>query len=73
MKKSEKWYPLKLFVCDHCWLVQTEDFVGVNEMFSEDYAMSTGFHVNFGKFGNSNCICCMHSEYSVNFTELCEF
>ena len=38
MRASEKWYPLKVLVCDCCWLVQTEDFVGENEMFSDDYA-----------------------------------
>lgn len=34
----EKWYPLKVLVCDQCWLVQTQDFVQADEMFSEDYA-----------------------------------
>lgn len=38
IKKPEKWYPLRVLVCDQCWLVQTEDFVKVDEMFSEDYA-----------------------------------
>ena len=39
----EKWYPLKVLVCDNCWLVQTEDFVGFNEMFSEDYAYFSSY------------------------------
>ena len=43
MKTSEKWYPLKVFVCNYCWLVQTEDFVGVNEMFSEEYAYYSSY------------------------------
>ena len=43
MKEPEKWYPLKVMVCDHCWLVQTEDFVGVGEMFSEEYAYFSSF------------------------------
>jgi hypothetical protein len=41
--EAEKWYPLKVLVCDNCWLVQTEDFVGVNEMFSQDYAYFSSF------------------------------
>jgi SAM-dependent methyltransferase len=41
--EPEKWYPLKVMVCDKCWLVQTEDFVGVGEMFSEDYAYFSSF------------------------------
>jgi len=43
MKEPEKWYPLKVKVCDSCWLVQTEDFVGAGEMFSEDYAYFSSF------------------------------
>jgi len=43
INESEKWYPLKVLVCDKCWLVQTEDFVGVSEMFSEDYAYFSSF------------------------------
>jgi len=43
MRSVEKWYPLKVLVCENCWLVQTEDFVGVNEMFSEDYAYFSSF------------------------------
>jgi SAM-dependent methyltransferase len=34
----EKWYPLRVMVCETCWLVQTEDYVGAGELFSEDYA-----------------------------------
>jgi hypothetical protein len=34
----EKTFPLKLYVCDRCWLVQTEDYSRANELFSKDYA-----------------------------------
>jgi len=43
INEPEKWYPLKVLVCDECWLVQTEDFVGKSEMFSEDYAYFSSF------------------------------
>jgi hypothetical protein len=36
--QAERAYPLRLFVCDRCWLVQTEDFVDAGELFSHDYA-----------------------------------
>jgi hypothetical protein len=36
--KEEKKFPLKLFVCSQCWLVQTEDFVRPQELFSSNYA-----------------------------------
>jgi hypothetical protein len=34
----EKYYPLKIKVCDQCWLVQTEDFARADELFGPDYA-----------------------------------
>ncbi len=36
--KPEKYYPLKVKVCDHCWLVQTEDYADAGELFTADYA-----------------------------------
>jgi hypothetical protein len=49
MIEPEKWYPLKVMVCDHCWLVQTEDFVGTEEMFSEEYAYFSSFSTSWLK------------------------
>jgi 2-polyprenyl-3-methyl-5-hydroxy-6-metoxy-1,4-benzoquinol methylase len=34
----ETYFPLRLFVCDECWLVQTEDFADVENIFTKDYA-----------------------------------
>ena len=34
----EKYYPLKVKVCDKCWLVQTEDYAQADELFSPDYS-----------------------------------
>jgi predicted TPR repeat methyltransferase len=38
IKVSEKWFPLKVLVCQECWLVQTEDYAGAEELFDQDYA-----------------------------------
>lgn len=38
LKSYEITYPLRLFVCNNCWLVQTEDFVKETTFFNEDYA-----------------------------------
>ncbi len=38
LRKPEVYYPLKLKVCVHCWLVQTEDYAGADELFTADYA-----------------------------------
>lgn len=34
----EKYFPLKIKVCDQCWLVQTEDYTQADELFRPDYA-----------------------------------
>ena len=36
--RPEKYYPLKIMVCSHCWLVQTIDYAQADELFSSDYA-----------------------------------
>ena len=38
LRRPETWYPLKLFVCDQCWLVQTEDYASADELYRSDYA-----------------------------------
>lgn len=38
LRKPEKTYPLRVLVCDECWLVQTEDYADACELFSHDYA-----------------------------------
>jgi hypothetical protein len=38
LNKPEKYYPLKVMVCDHCWLVQTEDYTQADELFNSNYA-----------------------------------
>ena len=35
---SEKTLPLRVFVCNKCWLVQTDDFADPTELFEFDYA-----------------------------------
>jgi len=38
LTRPEKYYPLKIRVCDQCWLVQTEDYARADQLFSPDYA-----------------------------------
>lgn len=38
LSKPEMYYPLRVFVCHECWLVQTQDFTDVREIFSPNYA-----------------------------------
>lgn len=43
LRTPEKWYPLRVLVCTSCWLVQTEDYVGVDDLFSPDYAYFSSY------------------------------
>ena len=36
--RPERYYPLKVSVCNNCWLVQTQDYTQADELFSPDYA-----------------------------------
>jgi len=38
LQAPETYFPLKLFVCENCWLVQTEDYARSDELFTSNYA-----------------------------------
>lgn len=38
LRAPETHYPLQLKVCTQCWLVQTEDYAGADQLFAADYA-----------------------------------
>jgi SAM-dependent methyltransferase len=35
---AEKWFPLAVYVCTQCWLVQTQDHADAAELFDSEYA-----------------------------------
>ena len=39
----EVWFPLRLLVCQTCWLVQTEDHAGREALFTDNYAYFSSF------------------------------
>ena len=43
----EKWFPLRVLVCEQCWLVQTEDFTQADELFDEEYAYFSSFSTSW--------------------------
>lgn len=56
LHRPEKYYPLKVMVCDQCWLVQTEDYAQADELFNAEYAYfsstSTGWLAHAKKYAN---------------------
>ena len=43
LQQPEKKYPLRVLVCQTCWLAQTEDFAQAHELFDADYAYYSSF------------------------------
>jgi SAM-dependent methyltransferase len=43
LKKAELWYPLRVLVCSECRLVQTEDYAGASEIFTDSYAYFSSY------------------------------
>ena len=43
LERPEKWFPLRVLVCELCWLVQTQDFADAHELFDGDYAYFSGY------------------------------
>lgn len=41
--EAETWFPLRLLVCETCWLVQTEDHAGREAFFNDDYAYFSSY------------------------------
>jgi len=38
LDRAEPWYPLRVYYCDACHLVQLQDFVRADDVFRDDYA-----------------------------------
>jgi len=43
LRVPEKWFPLRVLVCERCWLAQTEDFAQAKELFDANYAYFSSF------------------------------
>ncbi len=43
----ETFYPLRVLVCENCWLVQTEDFAAAGEFFDPTYAYFSSFSASW--------------------------
>lgn len=57
----ERYYPLRLFVCEKCWLVQTEDYAKANELFSGDYAYFSSISKSWLQHAADYCSRITHS------------
>jgi len=47
LRAPEVGYPLRVLVCDSCWLVQTEDYAGAAEIFTADYPYFSSYSTSW--------------------------
>jgi SAM-dependent methyltransferase len=43
LRRPEKWFPLRVLVCQKCWLVQAEAYSRVAEIFNDEYSYFSSF------------------------------
>jgi SAM-dependent methyltransferase len=43
LDRPERWFPLRVLVCEKCWLAQTEDFADAHELFDGSYAYFSSY------------------------------
>lgn len=55
MRRPEKWFPLRVAVCEKCWLVQAEVYSRSAEIFSEDYAYFSSFSSDWLEHARQLC------------------
>ncbi|WP_027582474.1 class I SAM-dependent methyltransferase [Bradyrhizobium sp. Ai1a-2] len=55
LRAPETTFPLKILVCDTCWLVQTEDYTAADELFSSDYAYFSSTSQGWLKHAKAYC------------------
>jgi len=49
LRRPEKWFPLKVVICQSCWLVQAEAYSRAAELFNEEYAYFSSFSTQWLK------------------------
>lgn len=49
LRRPEKWFPLKVMICESCWLVQAVAYSRAAELFNEEYAYFSSFSTQWLK------------------------
>jgi len=55
LRRQEQYFPLKIYVCDACWLVQTEDYLGSDQFFTDSYAYFSSVSTSWVKHAMDYC------------------
>jgi hypothetical protein len=55
LNRSEIYNPLRIFVCEKCWLVQTDDYKSATDLFSRDYAYFSSTSASWIRHAKNYC------------------
>lgn len=55
MRRPEKWFPLRVLICESCWLVQAEAYSRSAEIFDENYAYFSSFSTDWLSHAKDLC------------------
>lgn len=66
LRRPERWFPLRVLICESCWLVQAEAYSRSAEIFDEDYAYFSSFSSDW--LNHAKKLCDLMTE-RLNLTE----
>lgn len=65
LRRPEKYFPLRVFICENCWLVQAEAYSRAAELFNEEYAYFSSFSTEWVKHAD-NLVAAAVKKYALN-------
>lgn len=56
LDQAEAFHPLRVLVCDRCWLVQLREYVSATEIFGHEYAYFSSFSTSWVEHARRYCL-----------------
>lgn len=56
LDQAEAFHPLRVLVCDQCWLVQLREYVSAEEIFGREYAYFSSFSTSWVEHARYYCV-----------------
>jgi len=56
LDQAEAFHPLRVLVCDRCWLVQLREYVSAEEIFGREYAYFSSFSTSWVEHARHYCV-----------------
>jgi SAM-dependent methyltransferase len=56
LDRAETFHPLRVLVCDRCWLVQLREYVSAEEIFGREYAYFSSYSTSWVEHARRYCV-----------------